>query len=278
MELLDKIINTENEEEIKDLLDQEIKIKNDNATKVEELGMSSNGVGSKPFKGFLPLETRIKYSNRSVETYSMNTKDFFYEYALFLKKQNITKKGMFVAALETFMNNYFGTEKKHVSRETIFNDIPFQNTETDEEYFAALDNNSIGDLKGTSAAECTERAAMAQQILSLFDIETYYCIGCIKKGTKEEAHAFNIAKTKNGYALLDYSMPVTRFNEDGKAVMYFPFMEEMTELEFEEFINGGKLKDFNDYEFVNNEKISNGQERTYIVNSYEITKNITDMK
>lgn len=278
MELLDKIINAETNDEIKELIDQEIKIKNDSATKVEELGMSSYNTGSKPFRGFIPLETRIKYSNRSVETYSMNTKDFFYEYALFLKKHNITKKGMFIAALETFMNNYFGLEKKYTSRETIFNDIPFQTTKTDEEYFTALENNSIGNLKGTGVAECTERAAMAQQILSLFDIETYYCIGCVKKGELEEAHAFNIAKTQDGYALIDYSMPVSRFNDEGKTTMYFPFIGEITDLEFEEFIKGEKLIDFKDYEFVNNKKTSNDKERFYVTNSYKITKNSTDIK
>ena len=40
-------------------------------------------------------------------------------------------------------------------------------TKTDSEYFDALENNKIGDLKGMGAALCTERSALAQQILSL---------------------------------------------------------------------------------------------------------------
>ena len=44
------------------------------------------------------------------------------------------------------------------------------------EYFDVLDNNKIGDLKSKGAAECTERSAVAQQILSIFGIESYYCM------------------------------------------------------------------------------------------------------
>lgn len=61
----------------------------------------------------------------------------------------------------------------------------------DEEYFEALENNKIGDLKGKGVAQCTERGAIAQQILSLFGTESYYCMVCVDLGSKQEGHCFN---------------------------------------------------------------------------------------
>jgi len=58
----------------------------------------------------------------------------------------------------------------------------------------------------------------------------------------EEAHAFNVIKSKDGYVLVDYSMPVTCFDNNAKPKILFPFMGEMTNEEFEEFRNGGVLK------------------------------------
>ena len=59
-----------------------------------------------------------------------------------------------------------------------------------------MENNKIGDLKGMNVALCTERSAMAQQLLSLFGMESYYCMGSINKNDKIEAHCFNIVKRK----------------------------------------------------------------------------------
>lgn len=278
MELLEKIVEAQTEDEIKEIINKEVEEKEKNATKVEKLGMINGIEGSKPFEGFIPFDTRIKYNSLSIEDYSMNTTDFFEEFALFLKKNKISKKGMMVASLETFINGYFGLGKKN-SREEVFNSNAWNTTETDEDYFKALENNNIGLLKGGYAAECTERAALAQQVLALFGMETYYCIGCVKTERKEEAHAFNVIKSKDGYVLVDYSMPVTCFDNNAKPKILFPFMGEMTNEEFEEFRNGGVLKEFNDYEFVNiNNKGSNGKKRTYVVNEYTITKQNEDIR
>lgn len=278
MDLLEKISNAKTEEEVKNLVEKAIEEKNNNAHKIEELGMVSVLNGSKPYLGFIPFDTRIKYNNFAMETYSMNTTDFIYGFADFIKKQNINKTGMMIASMETYINSYFGLHHKN-SREEIFNSKAWNSTETDEEYFQALENNSIGDLKGQNAAECTERAALAQQLLSVFGLDSYYCIGCVKTERKEEAHAFNVVKSKNGYVLLDYSMPVTCYDKDNNPKIFFPFMGVMNDEEFEEFIRGGNLKEFNDYEFINtNNKVSNGKKRIYVANQYKITKENTDMK
>lgn len=136
------------------------------------------------------MDTRIKYALLNMEYYGMESTDFFYDFAHFVRKYNIANKGSMIHNLEYFINSYFGYPGK-IDRETVFNDIAWQNTTTDEEYFEALENNKIGDLKGKGAAQCTERDAIAQQILSLFGTESYYCMVCVDLGSKQEGHCFN---------------------------------------------------------------------------------------
>ena len=73
----------------------------------------------------------------------------------------------------------------------------------------------LHDLKGTGAAQCTERGALVQQVLSIFGTESYYCMECVDLGDRQEGHCFNIVKRKNDYALLDYSVPIVSYKEDG---------------------------------------------------------------
>lgn len=271
MDLLEKILNSK-DEDIDEIIKNAIDEKNKGAEKVEQLGFLDYGKSNHLFKGFIPLDTRIKYSSMNIETYSMKTTDFMYEFAHFIKQYNISSKGNLIKNLEYFINSYFGMPGK-IDREEIFADIAWNNTKTDEEYFEALENNQIGDLKKKGAAQCTERGALAQQILSLFNTETYYCMGCVDLGKKQEPHCFNIVKRKNDYALLDYSCPVTSFDKDGKPRALYPFVGTLSNEEFEEFITTGKIKNYKNYEFNElNGRIVIDSERLYVVGEYSIDK------
>lgn len=276
MDLLEKIINCKTDEEADNLITEAIKNADKNSTKVEQLGFLNYGKTNHFFKGFIPLKTRIKYENLAIETYSMETTDFFYDFAHFIRKYNISTKGGLIHFLEIFINSYFGYPGAS-TRENVFFENAYKTTTTDEELFAALDSNKLGDLKGKGAAECTERGAMAQQILSLFGTETYYCMGCVDLGDKQEGHCFNIVKRKNDYALLDYSIPITSHNKNGDFKAYFPFIGILSNEEFEDFINNGTLKSFTNYEYINgNQRVPLETKRSYIIGSFEITKDNTD--
>lgn len=201
----------------------------------------------------------------------MESTDFIYEFAHFIRKYKISNKLSLIYNLEYFINNYFGTDIK-VDREEIFNEIAWNTTTTDEEFFEALQNNKIGDLKGKGAAQCTERAALAQQILSIFGTETYYCMGCVGLKDKQEGHCFNIVKRKNDYALLDYSIPVETYNRDGNFRAYCPFVGIITNEEFLDFMNNGVIKTFDEYYINDNQKENNGFQRKYVVGIYELDK------
>ena len=270
MDLLEKIALCNNDEEVDKVVSEAIKESDENANKVPELGFVNNVNNNTAFRGFIPLKTRIRYSNFAVEDYSMETTDFIYSFAHLVKDYNINNKGTVVSALEWFINDYFGLGGK-TTREDVFNTYAWEHSTTDEEYFEMLKNNKIGDLKGSGASMCTERSAVAQQILSLFGIDTYYCMGCVEKNGKQEAHCFNVTKGKDGYILLDYSIPAAKFNENGQLTGYNPFLGRMSDSDFEEFKNNKSIKSFDDYRQVNG-KVEVTGKRSYVVGKYEIDK------
>jgi len=271
MGLLQRILECE-EEDVDSIVEAAINEADKNAVQIKRLGFLENNKSNSVFKGFIPLKTRIKYSNFSMEDYGMESTDFIYEFAHFIRKYNINSKTALVHYLECFINIYFGYSGK-INRETIFNEIAWQTTTTDEEYFKALENNKIGDLKGKGAAECTERAALAQQILSLFELETYYCMGCVDLGDRQEGHCFNIVKRKNDYALLDYSLPTALYNNEGIIRSYYPFIGELSNAEFLNFIDNNNIKSFDYYFYKSDGKKELTQtERRYVVGVYEMEK------
>lgn len=270
MDLFQKILECK-EEDVDSIIETAINEANANAEKVEKLGFLDYGKSCSVFKGFIPLNTRIKYANLNIEDYGMESTDFIYEFVHFIKKYNINNKASLIHNLEYFVNSYFGFPGK-IDRETIFNDIAWQTTTTDEEYFKALENNKLGDLKGKGAAQCTERGALVQQVLSIFGTESYYCIGCVDLGDKQEGHCFNIVKRKNDYALLDYSVPIVSYKEDGSVRAYYPFVGTLTNEEFLDFVNNGVIKSFDDYYMNGRQYEKAGTKRMYVVGKYEIEK------
>lgn len=271
MDLLERILNCTTNEEIDQIIKEEIEKKNASAERIGQLGFCNNNLTKKSFKGFIPLDTRIKYSNLAMETYKMSTTDFIYDYAHFVKEHNINNKGSVIQYLEYFIRDYFGTYKT-MSREAIFNDIAWNSTTTDEEYFKALDNNELGNLKGLGAAECTEIGALAQQVLSVFGYDIDYCIGCVEKDGKQEAHCFNIVKTKNGYALVDYSLPMKSYKSDGKLKGLYPFVGTLTNEEYEDFINNGYIKTFDELRLVDGKYEVLEITRSYVNGVFKIEK------
>lgn len=270
MDVFQKILECK-EEEVDSIIEAAINDANINAEKVEKLGFLDYGKSYNVFKGFIPLKTRIKYANLNMEDYGMESTDFIYEFAHFIKKYNINNKASLIHNLEYFVNSYFGFPGK-IDRETIFNEIAWQTTTTDEEYFKALENNKLGDLKGKGAAQCTERGALVQQVLSILGTESYYCMGCVDLNDKQEGHCFNIVKRKNDYALLDYSIPIASYKEDGSVQAYYPFVGALTNEEFLVFVNNGVIKSFDDYYINGRQYEKTGTQRMYVVGEYEIKK------
>ena len=276
MDLLN-LINNSSEEEISSIVDTVLKNAIETSEQGKELGFSENMSSVSKFtahKGFIHPNTRIKYSNRAAYSYSMKTTDYIYDFARYVKKININDRSSLVKYIEKYINSYFGIISDGIDRrDTYFNQMAFDTTTTDEELFEKIANLEIGDLKGKNVAMCTEKAAMAQNLLSLFGFEVYYCMGCVNNNGKEEAHCFNIARAKDTYRLLDYSIPVTVFS-NSNAVDYAPFQGDIELNEIEDVLLNGINKEFFSYEYIKTphgiKKMETGEIRIYNVGSMRL--------
>lgn len=275
MSIINDIINCSTKEEIDKIVEERINELNNSKEPIEQIGFKSAlPTDYDPmYKGFIPLNTRVKYENASVETYSMNTTDFFYEFAHWIKDYNLDSITKIVQMIQTYSNNYFGIYQEH-SRDEIFFNKAYQSTTTDDELFKALENNKLGDLKGLNAAMCTERSALAQQLLSFCGLESYYCIGKVQLGGKQEDHCFNIVKRDKDYALLDYSIPEKVYSEDEQINSYLPFVGILTNEEFEQYQQTGDIKSFPDHYYQNGKRIETGEMRDYLIGKPEKNKTL----
>ena len=235
-------------------------------------------------KGYISTSDTIQFSSDLIDIndypvmskYTMKATDYFYEFASELKKRQVINRGELVRFIYTFLNQYFGIPKDNLDyRDSIFLDIAFQTTTTDDELFDRLEQNKIGDLKQKNVAMCTERAAMAQNLLSLFDFECYYCNGCMYHNQKEECHCFNIVKTKNDFKLLDYSVPI-QIVEANQIIGTEPFLVSIPLEEGEAVLNGEIEKKYPEYyslkEGTKNRAIPTGEERIYIIGNTSFQK------
>ena len=277
MDNLLEIINNCSDDELETIITKAINNAIINSQKRDMLGFCQNMNRVITHKGFIHPDTKIRYSNFTMNTYSMKTVDYFYEFARYIKKMNIKNKGSFIKYLENIINIYFGINRTgNDLRDNYFDKIAFETTKTDDEYFAKLDSLEIGDLKGKNIAMCTERAAVAQNILSLFGFESYYCMGCVNNDNKEEPHCFNIVKSKETYRLLDYSIPVPVF-KNGKLVDYAPFQGNIPNEKLEDVLINNEDMVFDGYEYhITNDglkKVAINNFRTYVVGDFNLSKN-----
>ena len=60
MDLLQKILDSE-EKDVDNIIKQKIEEENSNSNKIEKLGFTDDRKLNNIFKGFIPLNTRIKY-------------------------------------------------------------------------------------------------------------------------------------------------------------------------------------------------------------------------
>ena len=119
------------EEKVNLIVSETISEYDKNANQVERLGMLGYGKSSEVFEGFIPLHTRIKYDNISIEDYGMETTDFIYEFVDFARKNKVNDPTFLIYLLEYYINNYFGYNSNN-SRVNIFNDISLKESNTDD--------------------------------------------------------------------------------------------------------------------------------------------------
>ncbi len=101
----------------------------------------------------------------------------------------------------------------------------------DEDFISdGMPIGKVSDLRGKNAAMCVERAMVAQNLLKLLGITSYYkCSGILKDGNKE-VHAYNVVEHQGKYYVFDATIPTVKDEEIS------PLVAEISEEVFNELV------------------------------------------
>ena len=216
-EFREKLLNAD-ETETKAIIDSRVNFLEESCDKVAKI--SPDKFGQYIHRGYIGSNTNVGFEGGDIVTmgshYKLKNTDYLYEAVSLLQKnkESIKKGTHLFNNIEGFLNSYFGLPDmaNGENRMDVINrKADLLNPKlTDDEYFDALDNIDISILKGEHVAECSERASMAQNILSLFGYETYYMNGDANIDGKSEGHAFNVVSNNKGQKnIMDFSITST---------------------------------------------------------------------
>jgi hypothetical protein len=244
MSFLEQILNCD-EDKLEELITRRIEELNATSEK-KALGFSSTLRKPELHKGFINLDSTIKFSRHSLISYSMRTTDFYLEYAMFIRKSKIMSRTQLVYYTLAFIDSYFGYNKYDADYREDFFYRQVENVKDDDEYFKILESQTIGDLKGWGLAMCTERAALANNVLAMCEFDTYYAIGCMRTPNVDDAHAYILVKAKKDYAIVDYSVPVYFHSNNGTYL--FPYTTSVSQDKLTGFLENGEILECDEYE------------------------------
>lgn len=216
--------------------------------------------------GYIKKGTRIVYglaydSDGSAKNdgayYYMDDEEYLYLFCKFIRDKDVTNEYELFEYILEFLRKYFGVIEE-IPRNEMFK-LLYKDNKT---HFKPLHEHSIKDFKRKGNAMCTEYSATAQNIMSLFGIESYLIIGNEKiEGQKGGCHAFNIIsfnEKESGEetnALIDYSAPVNIYNYNFDILGVSPYIVYLNEF------NEGFVADF----LYNNRRVTSEDYGYYII-------------
>ena len=187
--------------------------------------------------------------------YYVDTDDYVLEFCKFIKDKEVASEyDLFDYVLE-FIRKYLGTINNR-NRSEMFQML----YKDDRQYYDPVMEHGFSWFKGQGNGMCTEYSLMAQNILSMFDIDCSIVIGRIETdGEKGENHAFNLIsfdEMESGEEvnyLIDFGNCCKIFDENFKLIDYTPFIAPLDSYDDEfvdELINKNKHLVFEDYDYI----------------------------
>lgn len=227
-------------EDAKKIVESRISLLEENADKVNKISPMHSD--QHIHRGYIGSDTAVSFEGVIGSQYKLKDTEYLYDAVEYMRdnKEQIGNGRQFFEKVTGFLNSYFGIPDTSKDRwATIESKTGFESIMDDNEYWNAIDNIDISVFKGEQIAQCSERSAMAQNIMSLFGYETYYVMGDVSVDGKNEGHAYNIvADTKGQKCLVDYS--VTSSVERNGLSWDIPTMAKIDD--YDSFSNGGRLK------------------------------------
>lgn len=260
-------------------------------------GEKSFGVDLRCFyNGYITKNSKIVYGMRydfdgnasnDGDYYYLDDDSYIYEFSNYIRDIEVHDEYDMLYYILEFLKYYFGTFKE-VDREVMNKLIQKE----DGTYFPPIRKHELTDFKRKGNALCSEYATMAQNLMSVFGIESSIVIGNerVKNSNPAddtyESHAFNIVEinepdtnSQRAY-LVDFLNSVTCYDEQYNVVEHMPFLAEIEEYNDElihKLINSEIKLEYPDYclMYFNSSVIKLGFERTrsyYISNRIEQSK------
>ena len=159
--------------------------------------------------------------------YYVDNDDYLYDFCRFIKDKEIVDEYEFFGYVRDFLRAYFGFIKMK-ERDGMYHPL----VDKYGEYFEPVLKHSITDFKGQGSALCSEYAVLAQNILRMFDFESYLIVGNVNlnNDTKGDAHAYNLLTFKESdtgelkHAVIDFINSVKVFNYNFEIIGDEPFI------------------------------------------------------
>lgn len=187
------------------------------------------------WNGFIDRNIRITFgayfnlhngeSNFKGNFYYMDTRDFIYDFCYKYKDFDFIDVFELMCCVKASMDSYFNsiTFLSELSREDMV--LPISLDYNNE----SVGNHKFSDFKGRNNAMCTERAAFANNLLSVYGVGTCMALGNVVSNGKDEAHAFNFVDTEDGLCLVDFMIGTELYNLTDDNVRKLPFVHDMGE-------------------------------------------------
>ncbi len=178
------------------------------------------------YHGFIKKDVKIYSSlgNSDDECYTLDNYDYLISFFKYVRDNNINSKIDAIKSMSEFMDNYFG-EYCGIDKRADFIKSNGGNT-------------TIDIFKGSGLAACSEKAAIANNILSMMGFDSFYMTGEVNG----EQHAFNTILTKNNHlTLIDTTSCSGLYDQDNNLIgsaTYFFNLGEIND-QVESFVSNG---------------------------------------
>ena len=180
--------------------------------------------------GFIREDVKIVYkfvkdeANFTVNDgcyYYMDDYKYIYDFSKYIANKNINNDYEFLDLVLEFLDKYLYKEFAKEESDIYMYPLVY---DTNGRAISDSGKHSIEDFYNANKAQCSEYSAMASNILSTFGYNVLYLGGSVNSTAGSGGHAFNIAILDDGYAIIDFSLPVINCNIEGKVTKASPFI------------------------------------------------------
>lgn len=229
-------INNMNEKELNKYIIKRLNILKEANNDLKVLGHLTPFSFTPPTFGLVGIDTKIYYTDD--DNYCVITKDdYMFLFVEYLRKKKITTIQGVLIELASFLNEYFNGDKTDNKKNIL-------NKRNGKERMGVKD---ISLLKNRGSATSIDYAVLAQNILTFLELDSFLCIGNIKKDGSIEKVAFNLIKSNEIYYLLDYYNNTKVYDSEKRFLGYFPFQSSISSEDAISLLNEEKIVEFNDY-------------------------------